>query len=129
VDTQPSPSTLRLPFAGDVENNTGPGQPRGVSSGKVCFPLHFAGYFPGLPTSLDQRHRTSHDFCDHVVGEVRADWGSVWHRDRVNAQGLRGCFDWAEAYGTGVVTAKDFEIPKGDLIGLQAALEKDMELL
>jgi hypothetical protein len=56
-------------------------------------------------------------------------WGPYGTEIGLMLKACEGVSDWAEAYGSDVITAKDLRIPEGTLVDLQAALEQDKALL
>ena len=56
-------------------------------------------------------------------------WGPFGKEVGLMLKACEGVSNWADAYKSEVVTAKDLGIPDGTLVDLQAALEKDKALL
>jgi hypothetical protein len=67
-------------------------------------------------------------FVTTLLEKYEQIWGPYGTEIGLMPKACKEVSDWAEAYGTDVVTAKDLQIPKGDLVDLQAALEKDKAL-
>jgi hypothetical protein len=135
VYIQPSPSTLRLPFAGDVENNTGLFVKAILANPEVSLPAKYTFLYTSQGTFQDYLQawinvtgrRTT--FVTTSLEKYEQIWGPYGTEIGLMLKACEGVSDWSEAYGSDVVTAKDLKIPEGTLVDLQAALEKDKALL
>jgi hypothetical protein len=135
VYIQPSSSTLRLPFAGDVENNAGLFVKAILANPEVSLPAKYAFLYTSQGTFQDYLQawinvtgrRTT--FVTTSLEKYEQIWGPYGTEIGLMLKACEGVSDWSEAYGSDVVTAKDLKIPEGTLVDLQAALEKDKALL
>jgi hypothetical protein len=126
---------LRLPFAGDVENNAGLFVKAILANPEVSLPAKYAFLYTSQGTFQDYLQawinvtgrRTT--FVTTSLEKYEQMWGPYGTEIGLMLKACEGVSDWAEAYKSDVVTAKDLKIPEGTLVDLQAALEKDKVLL
>lgn len=129
-------SSTPIPCAGDVENNVGHFVKAILAKPEVSLPAKYAFLYTSQGTFQDYLQawinvtgrRTT--FVTTTLENYEQMWGP--HGLEVGLM-LKACegvsTSWADAYGSDVVSAKDLSVSEGTLIGLQAALEKDKELL
>lgn len=135
VYIQPAPSTLRIPFAGDVENNAGLFIKAILTNPDVSLPAKYAFLYTSQGTFQDYLQawinvtgrRTT--FVSTTLEKYEEMWGPYGTEIGLMLKACEGVDDWSKAYGSDVVSAKDLRIPEGALVDLQAALEKDKALL
>jgi hypothetical protein len=135
VYIQPSPSTLSIPFAGDVENNAGHFVKAILSKPEVSLPAKYAFLYTSQGTFQDYLQawinvtgrRTT--FVSTTLEKYEEIWGPYGTEIGLMLKACESVSDWADAYKGEVVDAKDLGIPEGTLVDLQAALEKDKSLL
>jgi hypothetical protein len=135
VYIQPSPSTLPIPFAGDVENNAGHFVRAILAKPEVSLPAKYAFLYTSQGTFQDYLQawinvtgrRTT--FVSTTLEKYEEIWGPYGTEIGLMLKACESISDWADAYKGEVVNAKDLGIPEGTLVDLQAALEKDRALL
>jgi len=136
VYIQPSPSTLPIPFAGDVENNAGHFVKAILAKPEVSLPAKYAFLYTSQGTFQDYLQawinvtgrRTT--FVSTTLEKYEEIWGPYGTEIGLMLKACESTSDWASAYKSGeVVNAKDLGIAEGTLVDLQAALEKDKALL
>lgn len=128
-------STTPIPCAGDVENNVGHFVKAILAKPEVSLPAKYAFLYTSQGTFQDYLQgwinvtgrRTT--FVTTTLENYEQIWGPHGLEVGLMLKACEGASSWQDAYGSGVVSAKDLGIAEGTLIGLQAALEKDKELL
>lgn len=135
VYIQPTPPSLQLYCAGDVDHNAGVFVNAILANPSVTLPAKYAFLYTSQGTMqeylqawIDVTGRRA-TFVSTSLERYEQIWGPFGKELGLMLKAFEAQSDWTAPYQSNVITARDLGLKDEDLCDLRAALEKNKELL